>query len=507
MTGARKQAPSEEHHGSPFARARPLIIARAVVAVTSAALPLVLARTFTPRDYGTYKQLFLVAQTLYFVLQLGVPQSLYFFIPRVEQRRPYLIDALLFLTAMGLFAAIAVMAGAPRIATWLHNPSFPRYAPAVSIYLLGVLCSVPLEVSLTAQGHTRAASAVYLGSEVVRAAAMTLPAALGLGLSGVMDGVAVFGILRLAATWAVVPRGATGPWMSRPALREQLRYALPFGAAVALAVPQGYFHQYVVAAHVDPSAFALYAVGVFQLPVIDLIYTPTSEVLMVGLGELERDGRHRESPGMFRGAVSRLGYAFFPLAIFLVVAAPQVIGTLFTNRYLAAVPIYRVGVCSALLAILPLEGALRARGETWQILAGSIVKAVATVPAVLVGVSRFGMVGAVGAWLVSEILGKAVLLARLPRALGARMALLLPWPELGRAAVASLVAAAATLVARGMLGAAARPLVALLLCAAVFGGTYALGLAAVGARLPFELVGLDRLLSRWVAGTKAPSEL
>ena len=82
--------------------------------------------------------------------------------------------------------------------------------------------------------------------------------------------------------------GDRGPWWDSEALRAQLAYALPFGAALAVSVPQHSFHQWVVSAQFDPALFAIYTVGCFQLPIVDLLYTPTSEVLMVHVGELER---------------------------------------------------------------------------------------------------------------------------------------------------------------------------------------------------------------------------
>ena len=77
---------------------------------------------------------------------------------------------------------------------------------------------------------------------------------------------------------------------------------MPFGAAMALAIPQQNAHLYMVAGAVAPAVYALYRVGCFQLPVVDLLYTPTSEVLMVRLGELDKQGRLEEGVVAFREA-------------------------------------------------------------------------------------------------------------------------------------------------------------------------------------------------------------
>ena len=51
---------------------------------------------------------------------------------------------------------------------------------------------------------------------------------------------------------------APGDAPSTGALRRQLAYALPFGAAMALNVPQQLSHQYAVALVVPPAMFAIY---------------------------------------------------------------------------------------------------------------------------------------------------------------------------------------------------------------------------------------------------------
>ena len=109
-------------------------------------------------------------------------------------------------------------------------------------------------------------------------------------------------VARWVATFAITLRGETGPAFTRETWRAQWRYALPFGAAMAVAVPQNYFHQYAVSASVDAAAFAVYSVGCFQLPLVDLLFVPTSEILMVRIGELDAAHRMHEASGVFREA-------------------------------------------------------------------------------------------------------------------------------------------------------------------------------------------------------------
>src|SRR5258708_29576066 len=59
-----------------------LVAGRAVGFFASFAIPVVLARVFDKSAFGTYKQLFLIYATLYGLAQLGMAESLYYFVPR-----------------------------------------------------------------------------------------------------------------------------------------------------------------------------------------------------------------------------------------------------------------------------------------------------------------------------------------------------------------------------------------------------------------------------------------
>jgi hypothetical protein len=135
---------------------------------------------------------------------------------------------------------------------------------------------------------------------------------------------------------------------------------------------------------------------------------------------MEKSQRLEEAAQAFRQAVVELSRFFFPLAAFLLVVAPDFIGALFGEKFLPAVPVFRVGVVSVMLAVLPVEGVLRARHETRHILISYAVKALVTLPLVYFGVKWFGLMGAIGSWAITEVVGKTMLMLRLRRALSPR---------------------------------------------------------------------------------------
>ncbi len=431
-------------------------MARFFTAILTIAIPLVLARALAMEEYGTYKQLFLLSQTLTYILPLGVAQALYYYLPRTEEQRPYLGQTIIFLTGMGALAALILFQSADAIGQWFNNPDLAQYRAPLAVYVFGMVGSFALEIGITGRGKTKQSAVVYLVCDTTRAVAMVAPILLGLGLHGAMNAMAAFALARYAANWLVFYKSSQGPLWNSRLFVSQFMYALPFGAAMALAISQQYAHQFAVSSSVTPELFALYAVACFQLPIVDLLYTPTSEVLMVRLGELEKQGRTHEGAAAFREAGAKLSVVFFPMVAFLFAAAPEFIGALFGQKFLGAVDMFRVGILTVALAIFPMDGVLRGRGETRWIFNSYLVKALVTLPLVYFGVKHLGMMGGMVSYVVAELVGKAMLLVRIPRALSTAevkvgLQELIPWKDLGKASIAAAVAGVSVVVLRWVL--------------------------------------------------------
>src|SRR5881396_3517351 len=139
-----------------------LMLGRTVGFVAVFFVPVVLARSLDQGEFGTYKQLFLVAATLYEVGQLGMAESLYYFLPLGPGLGGrYVLNSVLALALGGLACLLLLgTAGAP-IARWLSNDALPGYTPMIGVYLVLMLTSAVLETVMVARKRFRSASWIY----------------------------------------------------------------------------------------------------------------------------------------------------------------------------------------------------------------------------------------------------------------------------------------------------------------------------------------------------------
>jgi O-antigen/teichoic acid export membrane protein len=455
-------------------QAGPLLLGRAGATVLSFALPLILTRLLPQAEFGTYKQVWLVVLTAYFMLQLGISGSLYYFVPRKESpSQAWFTQSAVSVTMLGAFCAVVLWMGRFAIARQFGNDGLAELGLPTALIAFTMIATSPIELQLTAEGKVREAALVIFLSDGVRVAASVVPLLLGWGLEGFFWAYVAHGGLRLALQVAMLFRNG-GPRFELRLLREQLAYSLPFGAAVVLDSLQRTFHQWAVGWSVDAAAFAIYAQGCFQVPIVNLLYSPISDVLQVKLAE---PGGREHGVHLFHDANLRLAAVFFPFTAGMVAAASLFVPALFTHTYDPSVPIFRIAILLTPLSALPLDGTLRALGRTRYLFRIFFVRLAVTVPAVLIGMRFFGMVGAISGHTLAEAAIRMVMLERVRRELSTSWRELLPWGQLAVIGAASLAACAPALAISRWAAASPRPFGALCLAGAAYGAVYLAGLA------------------------------
>jgi O-antigen/teichoic acid export membrane protein len=421
--------------------AGPLVVGRAALTLFGIALPMVLARLLDQHQYGTWKQLYLVGYTGSLSLQFGIAQSLLYLLPRAEapDRRRWSAQTQALLSLLGIAAFLGVRALAPWLAARFSNPQLLEIATPMALMTGAMLASSALELTLTASGKPKWSAVALVGTDLVRIAAILTPVVLGYGVVGVAWGAAA----AVGVRWLVsvlVTTGLALPSLRRERLRTQLAYALPIGLTVLVSMPQSQLHQIFVASSFSPAQFAIYSVGVMQLPVVTLLYVPVSETMQVRLAALERSGETHKAGGVFSDAVEKLGALFLPFSALMAAVALPAIALLYGPGYAAAAPILQVAMVSVAVASLPVDGVMKARGRTRTLFFVQLAKLALTWPVLHAGATLGGMLGIIGAQVALEAGTKFVLLGIISRELKAGIGSLLGGAQLGRAALVACLA-------------------------------------------------------------------
>jgi O-antigen/teichoic acid export membrane protein len=420
-----------------------LIAGRALSFLVTFFIPVVLVRVFHPGEFGTYKQIFLIYAVLFGIAQLGMAESLYYFLPRKSAKDGRIVlNSVITLAFAGSVCLAGLTAFAGRIAASLGNPEVARYVLPLGAFLLLMLITAVLEIAMIARKAYLLASFTYASSDAVRALCLIVPALVWKTLDALMAGVIVFGVLRLLSTvWFLAREFGDELAVDWTQLGRQFAYTLPFELAIIVDIAQANYHQYMVSHHFGAIAFAVYSVGCLQLPFVDLVAGPACNVMMVRMSEELADGDHPRVLAIWHDTTRKLGLAFIPLFVLLVISAREIILLLFTARYAAAIPIFTLWAVMVPLAVFQTDGVLRVYAQTRFILFLNLIR-LGIVAALISGfLAAFGLKGAVLVTLLAVAVSRVAALVYGGGLMHSGPARILPWSSLASTTAASIAAA------------------------------------------------------------------
>jgi O-antigen/teichoic acid export membrane protein len=417
--------------------------ARAFAAILTMGIPMVLVRVLDQTTFGHYKQLFLVAGTALPLLSLGLPGSLYYFVPQSPgESQRYHVQTAFMLGILGVIGGLGIVLARDALSAFFDAP-LSQYAGWIALY---VALSVPAGLVLTSpmvDKRAPLAASLVAGLDLLRAAALIVVAVVSRNLVAILVAACAVMVLRALATAVYLAWRRHGEaW--RPSMRQvrrQLAYALPFTGAALIGLAQTKLHAYYVAASFSAAQFAIYAVATLNIPLIGQFSRTIGEVVILENADHFAKGRNREMRRVWHRATLLLGLVLIPLFLIAEIFAADIIGLLFGTQYLPATPIFRVFLFMLPLGMFLGSPMLRATGDL-GVMVGADTLGLLVAIAVLVVLS--GPLGPLGA-VTSLIAGRATFLLLASRRTAGHLQLgfsdFMPWKALLEIALIGLTGA------------------------------------------------------------------
>ena len=481
--------PSSSAHSSLTARATWLVAAKTLAFAFTIAIPLLLVRRMPQHEFGLYKQVFLVISSAVSVLPLGFGLTAFYFLPRDERYRNATVFNILLFTAGvgGLFAALLSIF--PSFLVLLFNePAAVRFAPAIGLIVVLWVVGSFLEIVTVANHEIRVATAAIVAIQITRATFFLAAAIVSGTVRALVIAAVAQGIVQVVALILYVRSRFPGFWRTLDVrfFGRQLAYALPFGVAGTLWTLESDLHNYFVSHQYGATIYAVYAIGCFQVPLFGILAESVGSVMIPRVSELQHEQRTREIVLLTARVMRKLSAVYFPTYAFLLVMRREFIVGLFTDRYLASVPVFAINLTLIPLGMLLVDPIMRAYAEHRLFLVKlHAVVLVCLTAALALTIGRFGLLGAITLMVVFSYIGRFATAIKVVRILGVTAGDAVLLADVAKIAAATAVAAVATMFARA-LASGLPPLVALAICGGCFGFTYAGAILGFGVPTPEE---------------------
>jgi O-antigen/teichoic acid export membrane protein len=202
--------------------------------------------------------------------------------------------------------------------------------------------------------------------------------------------------------------------------KEQLAYALPYGAFGLLWVIQKDLDNYFVSASLGPGDYAIYAVGWLDVPLISLVLESVVSVMIVRVSTLQQENRKADIRYITAAATNRLSAMQFPLFMLLLVAGHDLIVLFYTKAYEKSANIFLISILLLPLSVFLLDPIVRAyKGLRNFLLVVRITIFVGLFCVLFPVIRHFGMMGAAIAAVAAQALERIVIAWRAAKAVDA----------------------------------------------------------------------------------------
>lgn len=374
---------------------------------TQLLLPVILVRHLSMADFGEYRLLWLAANTAA-VLSFFMPQSLFFFLPRMEEdERAQLIgNTALFLLCVGTVAGLGFWLLAPQISDALSAMSSAHVAAPLFVGLW-VMASL-FDTVAVADGRADIQARAAISLSIFRFLALGFAAVLIDGLASVV--IAMTALAAIKFTLALV-YGAYWPHRQKyqldlPLLRRQVLYATPFAFGNALFLLRAQTDQWIAASLFSAESFALVSTGAVVLSLASLVRQPICNALLPPLGKLlAADEGPKASRLIAQGNVA-IAILLLPFLGWLFACAPDLISLVYTEAYQPAATLMRFYLMGLAASVIGGGYLLAAVGAGRSAVIISAVNLVLSASVSWIAARAFGLVGTVAGSVATMIIGE-----------------------------------------------------------------------------------------------------
>lgn len=390
-----------------------LTASKFIAVLLNLALPILLVRLLTRAEYGVYKEAFLFVGTAANVAAFGVGMSVFYFMPRHPERGGQIALNILLYNFIAGWIPLIVLAFCPQLLKSLFRTSaLEPLAMLLGILVLLTLTSGLVQQVPTAMQDVRYSTVFIVGTQLTRALMLAGAAIVFRSIKSLIIATILNQLLSIAVLFWYLHGRFPRFWahFDWPFFKQQLAYALPYGAFGLLWVIQKDIDNYFVSASLGPSDYAIYAVGWLDVPLISLVLESVVSVLIVRVSKLQQENRKADIRYITAAATNRLSAMQFPLFMFLLVAGHDLIVLFYTKTYEKSADIFLITILLLPLSVFLMDPIVRAYKELRNFLLGVRIAIFVGLFCVLFPVIRhFGMMGAAIAAVAAQTIERIVM--------------------------------------------------------------------------------------------------
>lgn len=337
------------------------------LAIVSAAI---LSHYFDKDEYGTYRQILYIYNTLLVIFAAGLPRVFSYFLPHfnLEQGKDVVVKISKALFLAGVMFSVFLFLCSGVIADMLKNPELStglKWFSPVPMLLLptmgieGIFSSYQKTIYIAIYNTvTRFLMLFFIVAPVIWLGGSYLYAIYGWIVISFIS-------LILAYYFIKIPfKGIKAEKANLP-LTAVLAYSLPLVLASLASIAIRAADQFYISRFFGAEVFAEFSNGFIALPFVTMVTGAISTVLMpIFSRQIYEKSENADVVRLWRSAMSKSALLIYPMASFFIFQANTIIDILFSRTYENSVVYFQIAMVTSFFDIIVFAPLLLAMGKT-----------------------------------------------------------------------------------------------------------------------------------------------
>jgi O-antigen/teichoic acid export membrane protein len=323
-----------------------LMAAKALDVMGLTVLGMIFSRVLTIEDYGTYRQVWLLYNTLIPLFTLGISTSINYFVPRLstEQQKTFIFQTFFSLFTLGLIFAVFLYIGANYLGARLNNPTLGQ--------VIKVFALIPLLTMPTSYYHNLyicikkavLAAAILSLSTLVRFSVIAAAIYVNPSLENIFKAFLLYYIAEFVVLTLLIfrPFRQVPLHLKHQNLLEQLKFTVPIGMSSMIGTINRQIDKIIISGQFTVREFAIYSNGATELPIARILNSAVMSVIMPELVRLYSQGEYKRLLELWHRSIRKVSLIILPMMVFMFVFAREFLLFLYSEKYLDSSGIFQI---------------------------------------------------------------------------------------------------------------------------------------------------------------------
>lgn len=332
---------------------------------------MILSRYFEKADYGTYKQVLFVYNSLLTIFTLGLPRAFSYFLPRVELRQAKSVIRKItnIFFFLGAVFSLLLFLFSHQIAVILNNEDLSMALKVFSPVPFFMLPTLGLEGILATYKRTKFMAVYTVLTKSLLLVCVALPVALfhyGYIQAIIGFDIASFITFILALYFKFLPVKGAGNDPCSLTLKEIIQFAIPLLVASVFGIIITSAPQFFISRYFGQEVFAEFSNGFIELPFVWMVASACSTVLGPIYSKLNFEGNNPKDTmhPLWLSALKKSAMIIYPILIYCWVFADVLMVLLYGQQYEVSAYYFRIKLLVDFLRIAVFSSLLINIGKT-----------------------------------------------------------------------------------------------------------------------------------------------